>query len=125
MYDGGISGNALHNYLLPQTNYLGESGSIPVLGIVADGKAVVIPVGYMLEQIVAVKTTAGDLTVDFGVTAGGSEIGLGDVIIGSTTTIFNYSYANDPTFLSFDIYISCVAWGGNSVDIYFIIRKVK
>jgi len=170
-YDGGSTGNALHNYLLPQRNYTGYdtlidaaaeilypgdgqiiyiistdsfyyyktgvgwtfltaggSGAVviaPSLNVTLDKLIASIPAGYALANIVVSKAAAGNIQVNFGTTAGGTQIGNLETVIGASCSLYEYDYMNGPTIAAFDVYISSPAWGGSTIDIYFVIKKIK
>ena len=170
-YDGGATGNALHNYVRPQRNWDGYNtlpdavaailypgdgqiiyiistdsfyyyktgvgwtflmsggGSAVVipaaLNVTADGLIASIPAGYALENIIVSKVAAGNIQANFGTSAGGNQIGALETIIGAACSVYEYDYIEGTGMTAFDVYISSPAWAGSTVDIYFIVKKVK
>jgi len=97
----------------------------PALNVTANGKVAEIPAGYSLEKVIISKAAAGNIQINFGTVALGTQIANLETVIGANNNIYPYDYINGVTMTAFDVYISSPAWGGSTIDIYFIVKKIK
>jgi hypothetical protein len=98
-----------------------------VSGVIADGLVATVPAGHMLEKIWVAESGGAGITVDFGTSAGGNQIGLANMIPANDKQSFGFDYTKDGTPSGFSIYISKNgggAWGATSLKIAFLTRKI-
>jgi len=104
---------------------LAAGQTIIVDGVNANGLLGVIPAGYMLEMIVAQPIGGiADISVDYGLTPGGTELLDGEIITppNPTTTQFNHSANGN---VEFNVYVTSADWGVGTVSFYLILRKIS
>lgn len=93
-------------------------------GVNSSGLLGMVPAGFMLEMIVAQPIGgAAPIVIDYGITAGGSQLLPGETVTppNPTTSQLNYTA---PGKASFSVYATSGAWGLGTVSFYLIIRKI-
>ena len=103
----------------------GAPAPIPVAGVVGNGLLYAVPAGYMVEMVSFAETAGHDVSIDLGTTVAGSEIVSTLDITANGVMNYTCTYNKDTTYGTFNLYISSLAWGGASLDVYIILRKVK
>lgn len=97
-------------------------------GITANGLIASIPSGHILEKMFITETGNNAIIIDLGYTVGGKEIDT-NLAVGALGEVFpSWDFYRSNTLPAFNVYISKVGggvWGGTSLNIDFVTRKIR
>jgi hypothetical protein len=94
----------------------------PVIGVHASGLLAVIPIGYMLELVIAQETGGANVDIKLGTAAGLDDIAPTQTMTASVCT--SILLDRPPQGTAYNVFITSAAWTTASLNVYLVTRKI-